>query len=50
MMTTLDVVVFLATIAVSSALGTLLLLEIAEQLRRGRWPWLLNLLARRKWK
>jgi len=50
-MTTLDVIALMVAVgAFAAMLGTLLLLEVAEQLQRGRWPWLLDWLARRKWK
>jgi len=49
-MTKFDTIALVVAVAAFSAmLGTLLLLEVAEQLRRGRWPWLLDWLARRKW-
>jgi len=50
-MTKFDIFALVVAVAAAAlATGTLLLFAVAEQLRRGRWPWLLDWLARRKWK
>lgn len=49
-MTKFDVFALVIAVAAMALLtGTLGLLAVIEQLERGRWPWLLDWLARRKW-
>lgn len=49
-MTTFDAIALVLTGVLAVTIGSLGLYVVVERLRAGHWPWLLDLLARRKWK